>query len=83
MPAPALPPRPVAPAPAPAVTPAAKPAAKSQAKAAKPVERATRTPEAAPPRTESNSSRCSDILQKASLEALTAEETAFLRKVCK
>jgi len=85
MPAPAPPPRPVAPAPAPAVTPAAKPAAKSQAKAkaAKPVERATRTPEAAPPRTESNSSRCSDILQKASLEALTAEETAFLRKECK
>jgi len=48
-------------------------------KAAVAVER----PPKAPPRTEGNTPKCSDILQKASLEALTAEEKDYLRKECK
>ena len=38
---------------------------------------------AAPPKTQAIPSRCSDILQKASLEALTDDETAYLRRECK
>ncbi len=70
------------PTPAPAL--AAKPAAKKAEKAAdgKPAAKPARAA-AAPPRNESNSARCSDILQKASLESLTEEETAFMRKECK
>ncbi|HEX6708503.1 MAG TPA: protein kinase [Albitalea sp.] len=38
---------------------------------------------AAPPMTKAKPARCSDILQKASLEPLTAEEEAFLRRDCR
>ncbi len=44
---------------------------------------AVERPPKAPPRTEGNTPKCSDILQKASLEALTAEEKDYLRKECK
>ena len=87
-PAPVAPPAPApAPQPAPARIPTPAPIAKptkAQTKTVepKPAEREPRA-SAAPPRSETNSSRCSDILQKASLEALTADETAFLRKECK
>jgi hypothetical protein len=37
----------------------------------------------APPMTKRVPERCSDILQKASLETLTTEEAAFLRRECK
>ncbi|MEE8616649.1 MAG: hypothetical protein V3T11_15725, partial [Roseateles sp.] len=38
---------------------------------------------AAPARAKPNGSRCSDILQKASLEALTPAETDYLKKECR
>jgi hypothetical protein len=50
---------------------------------AKPVERGPRATATAPPKSETNPSKCSDILQKASLEALTDDEAAFLRKECR
>jgi serine/threonine protein kinase len=37
----------------------------------------------APARTSSASGKCSDILQKASLEPLTAEESAYLKRECR
>ena len=72
-----------APRPVPAVE-ADKPAPKVQAKTTevKHAERPVRTP-TPPPRTTGTSARCSDILQKASLENLNDEEAAFLRKECK
>jgi serine/threonine protein kinase len=36
-----------------------------------------------PPRAATNGARCSDILQKASLEPLTASETAYLKRECR
>jgi hypothetical protein len=45
--------------------------------------RATRVSAAAPPTTKGAPARCSDILQKASLEPLTADEAAFLRRECR
>jgi len=76
-----------APAPAPAPEPTPEPAATAKPKreprpvpaeaAAKPApERATPTNAAA------TRARCSDILQKASLEPLTASEAAYLRREC-
>jgi hypothetical protein len=78
-------PPPPAPAPAPLKTESRlKPAPKSVDKANdnKPATKPARGT-AVPPRNESNSARCSDILQKASLESLTEDETAFMRKECK
>ena len=80
-PAPPVQPR-AAPAQPPAVAtrPAPKPAPRPAAeKTGEPPPRAQNLP----PKTEANSSKCSDILQKASLEALTADETAYLRKECR
>jgi len=39
--------------------------------------------EASPTKPSSRPARCSDILQKASLETLNAEEAAFLRRECR
>jgi hypothetical protein len=36
-----------------------------------------------PPAPHSAGNRCSDILQKASLEALTADEAAYLKRECR
>jgi serine/threonine protein kinase len=84
-----------APTPAPAPSPVAAPAP-SPAPAPPPRERRERTPPvsenphetAAPPvakpgRSAAVQARCSDILQKASLEQLSAEESSFLRKECR
>jgi serine/threonine protein kinase len=78
------PPAPVKPEATPAPAAAAKPSTKKLATIDdnKPAAKPARTV-GAPPRNESNSARCSDILQKASLESLTEEETAFMRKECK
>ena len=38
---------------------------------------------ATPPHAVTNSARCSDILQKASLEPLTASEAAYLKRECR
>ena len=40
-------------------------------------------PRAEPPRRAAAGARCSDILQKASLEPLTAEEAAYLKRECR
>jgi serine/threonine protein kinase len=80
-------PPPPAPAPAPvaeapperATTPAAAPAAKPA-----PEPRAAAAPAVpGPGRAAARPERCSDILQKASLEPLSAEETAYLRSACR
>jgi hypothetical protein len=65
----------------PAVTPA--PSARPHREAAVP--RATTPPEAKPdaPRRTSGGARCSDILQKASLEPLTSEEASYLKRECR
>ncbi|MDQ6627447.1 MAG: protein kinase [Pseudomonadota bacterium] len=44
---------------------------------------AARTPARAPARRSAVGSRCSDILQKASLEPLTADEAAYLKRECR
>ena len=43
----------------------------------------TAPPVPKPGRSAAVQARCSDILQKASLEQLTAEESSFLRKECR
>ena len=83
---------PPAPAPAPVPAPAPPPAAADSrpaprppraTPAAEPTPRSAPTVSAPPPAARAaRSPRCSDILQKASLEALTAEEGAYLRKEC-
>jgi len=55
----------------------AKPAAPSAAEAVKPAA------QPGPAKSAELRSKCSDILQKASLEALSASEQAFLRKDCR
>jgi serine/threonine protein kinase len=70
-----------APAPAPAVV--AGPAPAPRPPVASPAPRREAAEPAPPPRSAARPERCSDILQKASLEALDAEETAFLRSQCR
>ncbi|WP_280154773.1 serine/threonine-protein kinase [Piscinibacter sp. XHJ-5] len=58
----------------------------SAAAAARPREaprRSARVTAAAPPTMKARPAQCSDILQKASLEPLTADEAAFLRRECR
>jgi len=74
---------PPSPAPAPAPAPVIKP--KREPRVAPPAEPATRpaAPErATPTNAAATRARCSDILQKASLEPLTASEAAYLRREC-
>ena len=60
------------------------PKATTPARAAPDTKRPTRVSAAQPPpMTRSKPSRCSDILQKASLEPLSAEEDAYLRRECR
>jgi hypothetical protein len=47
------------------------------------VKRSTRVSAAPPPTMKARPARCSDILQKASLEPLTVDEAAFLRRECR
>jgi serine/threonine protein kinase len=86
---PAPPPAVEAAAPAPAVERAPEPAARPPAPEPKPRIVPQRPPpavdaEPAPPRNAGvKPARCSDILQKASLEPLTAEEAAYLKRECR
>jgi len=68
-----------------AQTPARKPAPAKPLAEATETKRPTRvaTPEPTPRKLGVPSSRCSDILQKASLEPLTPEEAAYLRRECR
>jgi serine/threonine protein kinase len=81
--------RPVAigPAPSAAVTPRRAPAAAASAPARPPRESARVEPQAesrpAAPYRPAYGVRCSDILQKGSLEPLTAEEAAYLKRECR
>jgi serine/threonine protein kinase len=85
VPAPAPPPvevQPPPPPPAPAPPPPPPPPAPPPAPA--PVVPAARTPVEKPsPRPRVVPARCSDILQKGSLEPLTAEEAAYLKRECR
>jgi serine/threonine protein kinase len=78
--APVLPTATPAAAPAPTPAPAASAPTPAAVAPAVPKPRAT-VPAAAP--SEAKGARCSDILQKASLEPLTASETAYLKKECR
>jgi len=78
----ALPPPAPTPASAPAPTPAPPPAASAPTRTAPaPAAPKPRAAVAAP--TEARGAKCSDILQKASLEPLTASETAYLKRECR
>lgn len=72
-----------APAPPPAAPRRAEPAPRAPAETRRAATR-SETEEAAPSRTVGvRPARCSDILQKASLEPLSAEETAYLKRECR
>jgi serine/threonine protein kinase len=66
-----------APAPAPLPTPAPPPAPARAAEAPKPA------PIVKPAEPRANGARCSDILQKASLEALSRDEAEYLKRECR
>jgi hypothetical protein len=80
-PTPAPTPAPATLAPAPVAPPASAPATVTAAPATAASRPRAQTPAPAP--TAARGARCSDILQKASLEPLSASETAYLKKECR
>ena len=88
VPVPAPAPARVAPAPAPGFEaaapppPVAKPKREPRAAPAEPAARPAPSDQATPTNAAATRAKCSDILQKASLEPLTASEAAYLRREC-
>lgn len=73
----------LAPAPGPRPAPVPAPAPVTQTVPAEPAVRPAAAPSPGPAVSVADQSRCTDILQKASLEPLSASETEFLKRVCK
>jgi len=71
-----------APLPAPAPAPVTKPKREPRVVPTEPATRPAPSDRATPTNAAATRARCSDILQKASLEPLTASEAAYLRKEC-